>query len=174
MGKLILSTAMSVDAVTDVGDWFVSGDGHDAASREQFEEAEAMLLGRTTFEGLAGFWSTQEGPWADRINPMPKVVVSRSVSGPLDWNGTAIAGEAAETVPWAKAEHGGDLVIVGCGELARTLLSHGLVDELRFWVHPSVAGEGTRPFGGDRVPMRLLGSTAFDSGVVVLRYEPTS
>ena len=172
MGKLIISTAMSADGATEVGDWFVRGGGDDAAGRDYLRQADAMLLGRTTFEGLAGFWTNEQGPWADLINPMPKLVVSRTVSGPQQWNGTAFAGEAAETVPALKAEHG-DLFMVGWGELARTLLSQGLVDELRFWVHPAVAGKGVKPFGGDKVPMSLLDAKAFDSGVVLLRYEPT-
>jgi dihydrofolate reductase len=170
VGKLILQTAMSLDGVTEVGDWFVPEGGHDAAGREHWRQVEAMLVGRTTFEGLAGYWTEQEGPWADLINPLPKLVVSRTVSGPQQWNGTAFAGDAADTVPTLKAEHG-DLLMVGWGELARTLLAHGLVDELRFWVHPAVVGDGQSPIG-ERVPMRLLESKAFDSGVLLLRYEP--
>jgi dihydrofolate reductase len=172
VGRLIISTAMSADGATEVGDWFVQGGEDDAAGREYLSQAEAMLLGRTTFEGLADYWSKEQGPWADLINPMPKLVVSRTVSGPQQWNGTAFAGEAAETVPTLKAEHG-DLFMAGWGELARTLLSHDLVDELRFWVHPAVAGTGVKHFGGDKVPMRLLEANAFDSGVVLLRYEPS-
>jgi len=171
VGRLIISTAMSADGATEVGDWFVQGGEDDAAGREYLAQAEAMLLGRTTFEGLAGYWSAEQGPWAELINPMPKVVVSRTVNGPQQWKGTAVAGEAAETVPNIKADHG-DLFMVGWGELARTLLSQGLVDELRFWVHPAVAGTGVKPFGGDTVAMRLVEAKPFDSGVVLLRYEP--
>ena len=171
MGKLILSTAVSADGATEVGEWFTQGGEDDAAGREYLAQADAMLLGRTTFDGLAGYWSKEEGPWADLINPLPKVVVSRTVSGPREWNGTAVAGEAAETVPGIKAEHD-ELFMVGWGELARTLLSAGLVDELRFWVHPAVAGTGVKPFGGDTVRLRLLDATTFDLGVVLLRYEP--
>jgi dihydrofolate reductase len=66
----------------------------------------------------------------------------------------------------------GDLILVGCGELARHLLANGVVDELRFWLHPAVWGEGTRPYQGETVRMRLLDSTSYDSGVTLLRYEP--
>jgi len=173
VGKLIISTAMSADGATEVGDWFVPAGEHDEAGRRYLREADAMLLGRTTFEGLAGYWSKEQGPWADLVNPKPKVVVSRAVSGPQEWNGTAVAGDAAETVPGIKAEHG-ELLMHGWGELARTLLSHGLVDELRFWVHPAVAGGGVNPIGEGTVPIRLVEAKAFDSGVVLLRYEPTS
>lgn len=171
MGKLIISTAMSADGATQVGDWFTQGGEDDAAGRDYLAQADAMLLGRTTFEGLAGYWKQEQGPWAELINPMAKVVVSRTVSGPQQWNGTAIAGEAAETVPGIKADHG-DLFMVGWGELARTLLSAGLVDELRFWVHPAVAGTGVTQLGGDKVPMRRIEARPFDSGVTLLRYEP--
>ena len=77
-----------------------------------------------------------------------------------------------EGVSRLKVELERDLIMSGCGELARTLIANGLVDELRFWVHPTVWGEGSRPYGGDAVRMRLLGSTSFHSGVTLLRYEP--
>lgn len=72
---------MALDAVTDVGEWYVSEGGHDRAAREQFEGTAGMVLGRT-FEGLAGFWSQQTGPWADLLNPLPKFVASRTLQGP--------------------------------------------------------------------------------------------
>jgi dihydrofolate reductase len=75
-------------------------------------------------------------------------------------------------VPKLKDELDGDLVMSGCGELARNLLAEGLVDELRFWVHPVVWGDGARPFEGERVRVRLLESKEFDSGVTLLRYQP--
>ena len=83
-----------------------------------------------------------------------------------------VVGDAVEGVARLKDELDDDLVLSGCGELARTLIAHGVVDELRFWVHPAVGGEGSRPYGGDRISMRLLDATAFDSGVTLLRYEP--
>jgi dihydrofolate reductase len=173
VGKLIITTTMSADAVTDVGEWYVSEGEHNRAAREQFADVAGMLIGRTTFEGLAAYWTEQEGEWADLLNPMPKFVASRTVSGPLDWNATLIEGDAADGVSRLKTELDGDLVMVGCGELARHLLAHGLVDELRFWVHPAVAGEGARPFEGETIPMQLLDARAFDSGVTLLRYTPT-
>ena len=74
MSKLIISTAMTVDGVIDGFEWYVSEGGHDQAGLDQFNGAGAMLLGRKTYEGLAGYWPTQEGPWADMINPMPRDV----------------------------------------------------------------------------------------------------
>ncbi len=173
MGRVINSTTMTADAVTDVGEWFVSGGDHDRAARELLAQSAAMLTGRTTFEGLAGYWTQQEGDWADLINPMPKYVASRTVSGPLEWNGTVIEGEAADGVAKLKAELDGDLFLVGCGELARHLLAHALVDEIQLWIHPTSWGQGgARPFEGETVKLQLLDTTAYDSGVARLRYAP--
>jgi dihydrofolate reductase len=172
VGRLINTTTMTVDAVTDVGDWYVSEGGHDAAARSQFDGAAGMVLGRKTYEGLAGYWPEQTGPWAELLNPLPKFVASRTASGPLAWNGTLLEGDAADGVERLKAEHDGDLLLIGCGALARHLLANGLVDELRFWLHPTVQGEGARPYGGDPVRMRLLDAATYDSGVTQLRYEP--
>ena len=172
MGKLIISIASTVDGVIDGFEWFVSEGEHDQASLDQFDGAAAMLLGRKTYEGLAGYWPTQEGPWADMINPLPKVVASRTLSEPLEWNARLLEGELGEAVTRLKDELAGHLMVSGCGELAGNLLAEGLVDEVRFWVHPVVWGEGTRPFGGEKVRIQLLESKAFDSGVTLLTYQP--
>jgi dihydrofolate reductase len=172
MSRLINTTTMTVDAVTDVGEWYISEGGHDAAGRNQFDGAAGLLMGRKTYVGLAAYWPEQEGPWADLLNPLPKFVASRTLEEPLEWNATLIEGDAVEGVSRLKAELEGDLVLTGCGELARDLLANGLIDELRFWLHPSVWGEGTRPYGGETVRLRLIDSTSFDSGVTLLRYEP--
>jgi dihydrofolate reductase len=176
MGKLIATTTMTVDGVTDVGGWFVSEGGHDAAARDQFDGAAGMVLGRKTYEGLAGYWPQETGPWADQLNPLPKFVASRTLQGQgsLEWNATLIEGDAADGVASLKAELDGDLFLIGCGELARHLLERGLVDELRFWLHPAVEGTGARSYEGARVPMRLLEATSFDSGVTLLRYAPVA
>ena len=172
MSRLIITTAITADGVIDGFEWYVSEGGHDRAGLDQFNHAGAILLGRKTYEGLAAFWPTQEGPWADKLNPMPKFVASRTLSEPLEWNARLLQGELGEALPTLKDELDGDLIMSGCGELARNLLAEGLVDELRFWVHPAVWGEGARPFQGETVRMRLLASKAFDSGVTLLRYEP--
>ena len=172
MSALINSTTMTVDGLTDVAEWYVSEGGHDAAAREQFLGAAGMVLGRKTYEGLAGYWPQQEGEWGDLLNPLPKFVASRTLEAPLDWNATLIEGDAVEGISRLKEELQGDLVLIGCGELARDLLSHGVVDEIRFWLHPAIWGEGARPFQGEKVRMRLLESRSFDSGVTLLRYAP--
>ena len=112
MSRLINTTTMTVDAVTDVAEWFVSEGGHDDAAREQFDGTAGMLMGRKTYEGLAAYWPEQSGPWGDLLNPMPKFIASRTLQGSLDWNATAIEGDAAQGVSRLKAELDGDLFLI--------------------------------------------------------------
>ena len=173
MGRLINTTSMTVDGVIDVSDWFVAVGDHDDAARALFEtDGAALLAGRKSYEGFAGFWPAQTGPWADVLNPLPKYVASRGSLGPLEWNATAIDGDAIEGVRKLKAEHRGDLVMSGCGQLARELIQATLVDELYFWIHPRIQGAGNRPYQGATIPVRLLEAKRFDSGVTLLRYQP--
>jgi len=173
MGRLIVSTQMTLDGVIDVGEWYVAEGEHDAAGKKQLTEASAVLLGRKTYEGLAAYWSPLHDEWANLINPIPKYVASRTLHGTLEWNSTLLAGDAADAVSSLKGELASDLVVYGCGEFARSLLVATLVDEFRFWVHPAVWGSGTRPFEGDaQNRLQLLGSETFDSGVTLLRYAP--
>jgi dihydrofolate reductase len=173
MGKLIISTAMTVDGVMSVEDWYVPEGEHDQAGLELFDRAAATVLGRKSFEGLAAFWAPMTGPWADRLNPMPKYVASRTLEEPLAWNATLIEGDLADAVSKLKEELDGELITFGCGELSRELVVAGLVDELRFWIHPVVWGRGERPFGQEeKLRLKLLESESYDSGVTLLRYEP--
>lgn len=176
MGRLIVSTQMTLDGVIEAtGDWAVPEGEHDRHGFEQLLAAEALLLGRKTYQGLAAHWSAITGDqgWADRLNPMPKFVVSRTLREPLRWNATLVEGNASEGVRDLKARLEGDLLMYGCGGLARHLARRGLVDEVRLWVHPVVQGVGDRLFhDGGPVPLTLLGSTSFDSGVTLLRYRP--
>ena len=172
MGEVIINTTMTIDGVTDVDEWYVSEGEHDRAARDPFSEAAAMLLGRKTYEGLAEYWSPLTGEWADVINPMPKYVASRTLEGSLDWNATVIAGDVSDGVTRLKEELEGDLVLIGCGELARHLAADELIDEYRFWLHPAVWGTGGRPLeGGEQLRLDLVETRPFDSGVVLLRYR---
>jgi dihydrofolate reductase len=174
MGRLIVSTQMTVDSVIDVGEWYVAKGEHDRAGKDQLGHARAVLLGRKTYEGLAAYWSPLDDDWANLINPKPKYVASRTLHGSLEWNSRLLEGNATDAVSRLKAELPSDLLMYGCGELARSLLAAKLVDELRFWVHPAIWGSGERPLRGEvQNRLRLLGSEAFDSGVTLLRYEPT-
>jgi dihydrofolate reductase len=176
MGKLIFSTQMSLDGLIDPmaggGGWFRPTSENAARGLRQLHDAEAMLLGWTTFEGLAGFWATQQDEWAEALNPMPKYVVSRSPHEQLPWNGSMVEG-GIDGVPELKRRLEGGLLSVGCGALAHELCLRGLVDELRFWVHPIVAGEGARPFHGlGQVRLELTDEQRLDHGVVLLSYRP--
>jgi dihydrofolate reductase len=173
MRRVIVSTAMTTDGVMSVEDWFVAEGAHDQAARDAFLGADAILLGRKNYEGLAGYWQQEEGPWADWINPVPKYVASRTLEEPLEWNATLLEGDLATAVRALKESGDGDLVTYGCGEFTRSLLEAGLVDELWFWIHPAVWGPGDRLFNEvERLRLRLVGTDAFDSGVVLLRYAP--
>jgi dihydrofolate reductase len=173
MGKLIVTTQTTVDGVIDVGEWYVAEGEHDHAGKDQLRNASAVLLGRKTYEGLAAYWSPLKDEWANLINPKPKYVASRTLHGPLEWSATLLEGDTTDAVSRLKAELPSDLLIYGCGELARSLVAATLVDELRFWVHPAVWGPGERPLQGKtQNRLRLVGSEAFDSGVTLLRYAP--
>ena len=101
-----------------------------------------------TYEGLAAVWphlgeDPTMGPYAEQINAMPKYVASRTLTGPLEWNATLIEGEVAQAVPALKQKHTGNLIVSGCGELAHTLATDGLVDEYWFWVNPHLCAGRT-------------------------------
>jgi dihydrofolate reductase len=175
MGKLIITVQMSADASIgpNIG-WFAGGEQEEAGENE-VRLAEAMLLGRKTYEALAPIWSAIAGDFADRVNRMPKYVASTSLQGPLEWNASLIEGDLTDQVGRLKAEHVGNLLSYGCGEFAFSLVNLGLVDEVHFWVHPIVWSEPDRPFHGlGRVRMNLKDSTVFRSGVTLQNYQPVS
>jgi dihydrofolate reductase len=174
VSKLIISTTTTVDGLMDVAEWFVAEGDHEADTRGLFDGDTALLMGRKTYEGLAAYWPSAEGEWADLLNPMRKFVASRTLSGSLEWNSTLLDGEIEESVPKLKEQLGGNLVQIGAGELARDLLAAGLIDELWFWVHPAVWGDGARPLEGEQLRLRLVESKGYGSGVTLLRYEPAA
>jgi dihydrofolate reductase len=134
---------------------------------------DALLMGRKTYAGFAQIWPTRQGKDADRINAMPKYVASRTEKAPLQWNATLIKGDAAEEIKKLKQEPGKALLQYGVGELTQTMLTHGLVDELRILVYPFTFGDGPRLF--DRMgvtTLKLLETKTFSSGVVALHYQP--
>jgi dihydrofolate reductase len=176
MGRLIVSTQMTVDGLIEAGDWFQRGGEDDThGSFDQLFAADAMLLGRKTYEGLAAYWpsATDDSGFADRVNSMPKHVASTTLDEPLEWNSTLIKGDLTEAIPELKRRYRGNLVSYGCGELAYNLVRLGLVDEVRFWIHPSVFGGGARPFhGAAPVPLDLVSTVTYRSGVALLCYRP--
>ncbi len=142
---------------------------------DQLLGADAFLLGRNVYEGLASVWPTitDDTGFAERTNSIPKYVASRTLEEPLEWNASLIKGDLAEGVASLKRQHHGNLISFGCGELASSLATQGLVDEIHFWVNPAVWGSGDRALHGRQVRMRLIATTAFDSGVVLLAKRPT-
>lgn len=110
------------------------------------------------------------------MNSIPKLVASRTLAEPLDWNAKLISGDVAEEIAKLKLEPGKDIEMYGSALLLQTLMKHNLVDEYRVWVHPLVIGSGTRLFteGGHCAELRLVSSKTLSSGVVILTYEPAN
>ena len=170
MRKLVESTFVTLDGV--IGEPQKWGppywdDEHAAYAHELLFAADALLLGRETYEGFAQAWPQRGGEYADRINEIPKHVASRSPQE-TTWNATRIDGDLAEEVAKLKQQAGGDILKFGTGEVDRTLLGHGLIDELHLWVFPVVAGSGERLLEGiATVHLKLLDTSVLSSGIVV-------
>jgi dihydrofolate reductase len=176
MGKVIISTHITVDGVIgpSPGDWAILEGEGERYKFDQILAADAFLLGRKVYEGLAGVWPsiTDDTGFAERVNSIPKYVASRTLEEPLEWNASLIKGDLAESVASLKRQHRGNLISFGCGELAYELATQGLADEIHFWVNPVVWGSGDRAFHGRQVRMQQIATTAFDSGVTLLCYRP--
>jgi dihydrofolate reductase len=136
--------------------------------------AEAQLLGRRTYEFLAARWPSRGGPLAERLNGMPKYVVSSTLDDPSWSNSTVLRGDVVDEVRELGRELDGEVTIPASFQLARTLMEHGLVDELRLMIYPIVLGAGERLFGetSDRKPMRLVNTRTLGGGVAHLTYQP--
>ena len=176
MRKLVGSTFVTLDGV--ISDPQVWGppywdEEHFGYARKLLEPADALLLGRRTYEGFAPAWSSRAGdPFADRINALPKHVASRTLTE-TTWNATVIPGDLADGVRDLKAGDGGTIVKYGTGEVDVVLLEAGLLDELHLWVFPVVAGAGDRLLPGiDLTHFRLLDTAVFSSGIVVHALAP--
>jgi len=188
MGKLVISTNVSLDGVVQdpdgeegfrLGGWFGQFGGTDleAWAKVSFDEAlrtDALLLGRRSDEWFASRWSSRTGEWADRLNNLPKYVVSSTLEHPRWSNSTVLKGEVADEVSKLKQELvDGEIVVYASYQLGRTLIEHDLVDELRLVVFPVVLGAGERLFtdASDTKPMRLLDSGTVGRGLAYLTYE---
>jgi dihydrofolate reductase len=140
-------------------------------------EAEALLLGRVTYEGFAAAWPgrTDEAGFADKMNTMPKYVVSSTLKDPEWENTTVLEGDVAESVARLKEQDGGEILVAGSRTLVHALIEHGLVDVLRLMVFPVILGSGRRLFPddlADKFPLELVDTKVFDNGVTVQEYEP--
>jgi dihydrofolate reductase len=177
MGRLIVSVQTTVDGVMDhMEEWFTEQGDAEQHGIEELRAADACLLGRETYQEFLKFWPTASGTYAELFNPMPKYVASRTLSGPLEWSAELLGDDTAVAVAAAKERHAGPLISYGCGELATFLAHHGLVDEVRIWVHPVVWGGGVRAFHAGDLPLRLRLVTVapYPTGVVRLSYEPVA
>ena len=187
MRRLIVSTYVTLDGVIQPLDWSAQNSSRSAMeergtyARDLLFGADALLLGRETYEIFADVWPTRsaadDGPGeegcVDRINGLPKYVASTTLKEPLAWNATLIKGDVPEEVARLKQQPGQAIVMYGCGELARTLLEHDLIDEFRFWVYPVVRGSGTRLFGGGtNADLNLVDTRVFGAGFAVLTCLP--
>jgi dihydrofolate reductase len=186
MGKLAVTQLTSLDGVmqspghADVPfkyrGWAVNFDGGPEAARFKLEEAqnsEALLLGRVTYEAMQAFWPTAEGEFADRLNVLPKYVISSTLTDP-SWNATVLGDDWPQNVAALRRELDGEILVYGSRRLSQALLGIGLVDELRLQVYPMVLGAGDRLFGQtqDSIPLRLVESRSFEGGVVSMIYAP--
>jgi|SRR5579859_548115 len=179
MRKLVVTEYVTLDGVMEEpGVWsgpFWSEDSSQFKYDELFA-ADAQLLGRVTYEGFARAWPTMPGTgdFGERMNGMPKYVVSSTLKQ-LDWNNShLITGDIAQAVSDLKQQPGQDILVAGSAKLVSLLLQHDLVDELRLMLYPMVLGSGKRLFldGAQRKTLKLVSSTPFSSGVIVLSYRP--
>ena len=177
MRKLVESTFVTVDGViSSPHEWGPPywDEEHAEYARKLLFAADALLLGRETYEGLAQAWPLRAGAddYADRINAMPKHVATNSLTE-FTWNAARIDGDVATGIAELKQQPGENLLKFGTGTLDRTLLEHGLLDELHLWVFPVVAGHGQRLLEGmDMTHFALQHETRLESGIVVLVFRP--
>ena len=189
MGKIVMSGPQNVtlDGVVQdpdgeegfkLGGWFKQFGGGDLhawaeVALDDALGAEAWLLGRRSYEYFGVRWRARSGELADRLNSLPKYVVSSTLVDP-DWsNSKVLSGDVVSEVSKLKQETNGEIVIPGSHKLGRTLMEHDLVDELRLVVFPVVLGAGERLFGenSDSKPMRLVGTRTLGDGLAFLTYQ---
>ena len=187
MGKIVITEFVSLDGVMEDpggaesyehGGWTFEFDGGDEGNQFKLDEtleAEALLLGRVTYEGFAAAWPGMEDPvgFADKMNGMPKYVVSSTLENPEWNNSTVLEGDPAESVAKLKQEVDGVILVGGSAQLAQTLIENDLVDEIRLMVFPVVLGAGKRLFGdgSDKLRLRLADSKTVGDGITILTYE---
>jgi dihydrofolate reductase len=177
MRKLNAWLFITLDGVVEAPEkWVMPDDEMFAAQAAGYEQSDALLLGRQTYEVFAASWPQRgsEVPNADWMNNTPKFVASSTLKSPEWQNTTVLEGDAHEAVRRLKEQDGKSITVNGSAGLLRSLLSEGLVDELRLFLHPVVLGSGERLFDerGDRIALELTDSRAYDNGVVSLSYEP--
>ena len=187
MGRIVVTEFVSLDGVMEDpggaegyehGGWSFQvsrGDEGDKFKLDELVDAEAQLLGRVTYEGFAKAWPsiTDEAGFAEKMNSMPKYVVSSTLTNPEWQNTTVLSGDVAEEVSKLKQEVDGNILVAGSARLVQALIDHDLVDELRLMVYPVVLGSGKRLFAttSDKKALRLAESKVVGDGVQILVYE---
>ena len=185
MGRIVVSENVSLDGVVqdpagdegfERGGWVGLIKDRPELGKIALEEAvgaEALLLGRRSYEWFAGRWPTRSGELADRLNSLPKYVVSSTLEDPEWNNSTVLKGDVVNEVSKLKQQLDGDIVVVASFQLVRALMEHDLVDELRLKIYPVVLGAGERLFGetSGKKPMRLVDTQTIDGDVAVLTHE---
>jgi dihydrofolate reductase len=191
MGRVVVTEFISLDGVIEDpggsedykhGGWtftFDRGDEGNKFKLDEIQEADAQLLGRRTYDGFAEAWPDRDDEFgfAERMNSMPKYVVSSTIDSPEWQNTTVLSGDVAEDVSKLRETQDGDILVAGSAQLVQALLANGLVDELRLMVFPIVLGEGKRLYGDIDQPARmdLVDSKPVGSdGVVILTYRPAA
>jgi dihydrofolate reductase len=186
LGRIVVTEFVSLDGVMEdpggaedfkYGGWSFEVSRGDEGDRFKLDEAlsaDALLLGRVTYEGFAAAWPSREGEFADKFNTMPKYVVSSTLENPEWTNTTVLRGDLTSEVAKLRAEVDGDIVVHGSAQLVEALVEHDLVDELRLMVFPMVLGTGKRLFGeaSEKKPLRLVDSRTVGDGVAILIYQP--
>jgi dihydrofolate reductase len=159
------------------GGWFVEFGSEDyqawaEVGLDEARRAEAMLMGRRSDAYFGPRWLSRSGEWADRLNGLPKYVVSSTLDAPRWSNATVLRGDVVEEVAKLRRELAGEILVIASRQLVHALMEHGLVDELRLTVFPVVLGEGDRVFGetSDKVPLRLLRAQTVGQGLAYLTY----
>ena len=183
MRRIVVSEFVSLDGVMESPDqWHFPyfNDEMGQVMGEGFAASDAMLMGRVNYEEWAAYWPQQdpeENPVAAQMNGLRKYVVSTILQEPLEWNNSMLIKEnIAEEIEKLKNQPGKEIVISGSATLVRSLLSYGLLDELKLMIHPILVGGGKRLFedGGDLKRLDLVDSKTFSTGVLYLTYRPAS
>ena len=187
MGRIVVTEFISLDGVMEApgggedfkyAGWTFNisrGDEGDKFKLDETLNSEALLLGRVTYQRFAAAWPSRKNEFADKLNSMPKYVVSSTLEK-AEWNNsTVLRGDVVAEVSKLRQESSGDIVVHGSAQLVQTLIEHDLVDELRLMVFPVVLGTGKRLFGdtSDKKRMRLASSKTVGDGVVILIFQPT-
>jgi dihydrofolate reductase len=186
MGTIVISENVSLDGVIEdptgveglrVGGWFFEIDRGEDGEKFTLDNTlgtEALLLGRRTYQFFAATWPSRGGELANKMNSLPKYVVSSTLEDPEWNNSTVLTGDAVDEILKLKQELDGEIVVLGSPQLARTLIEHDLVDELRLMIYPVVLGAGVRLFGetSEEKFMRFVDAQKVGDGIAILTYEP--